>query len=298
MPNDRATLRSSRGPAKDAPLKISQKELDCTLEFGDCRKLLAKLPERSVQTIITSPPYWGLRNYGVRGEIGAERKLETYLDHLATVFEESMRVVRRDGTLWIVIGDTYTSGNRSYRDSDSRHPVRAMAQRPRTPSGLKPKDLIGLPWRIALMIQALGWHLRTEIIWQKPNPLPESVKDRPHRAHEYIFLFSRSKNYLFDHSKLNCKQPSLLSIERSIWKVAAGKSQGGHSAGFPLDLIRPCVASSSVEGSLILDPFAGSGTVGVAALEAGRSFIGFDLNKAYIRAATARLESYVDRVKN
>ena len=286
MTKPRAELRSqSRYAVNQAAIKLPSFQL----LHGDCRKLLQLIPDQSIQSVITSPPYWGLRSYGVRGEIGAERKLETYLSHLSSVFEELMRVVTCDGTLWVIVGDAYTSGNRRYRDADARHPVRGMSDRPRTPAGLKPKDLIGLPWRIALMIQSLGWHLRTEIIWHKPNALPESVMDRPHRNHEYIFLFSKSKKYFFDNSKLTAGLYGSLKMERSVWKVAVGRSRGGHGATFPIDLIRPCVATSSRPGDIILDPFVGSGTVGVAALQANRSFVGVDLNRSYTQMASRHM---------
>lgn len=253
------------------------------------------MPDRSVQTVITSPPYWGLRAYGVRGEIGAERRLQTYLSHLSDVFGNLRRVVRKDGTLWLVMGDAFTSGNRRYRDVDSRHPVRGMVYRPKNPAGLKEKDLIGLPWRVALLLQSLGWYLRTEIIWHKPNAMPESVGDRPWRNHEYLFLFSNSANYYFDRDALNPLGSG--DSRRSVWSIPVGTERDGkgHAAVFPMALVQPCVSSSSRAGDVVLDPFAGSGTVGVVAVASRRRFVGFDLKHEYVDYANTRIRQAVLR---
>ena len=151
---------------------------------SDAILALQKLPSASVQCIVTSPPYWGLRDYGIKGQIGLEEKLQQYINKLVSVFAEAKRVLRDDGVFWLNIGDGYTSGNRGYRAPDKKNPARAMSVRPDTPEGLKPKDLLGIPWRLALALQADGWFLRSDIIWNKPNAMPESVKDRPTRSHE------------------------------------------------------------------------------------------------------------------
>ena len=167
---------------------------------SDAMIALQKLPAESVQCIVTSPPYWGLRDYGIEGQIGLEEKLQQYINKLTAVFSEAKRVLRNDGVFWLNIGDGYTSGNRGYRAPDKKNPARAMSVRPDTPDGLKPKDLLGIPWRIALALQADGWFLRSDIIWNKPNAMPESVKDRPTRSHEYIFMLTAnfiSKGFQF-----------------------------------------------------------------------------------------------------
>src|SRR5215831_11086308 len=153
---------------------------------------IRKLPTDFFRCCITSPPYWGLRDYNADGQIGAEDDPHDYIKRLVSIFEEVHRVLTADGTLWLNIGDSYTSGNRGYRAPDKKNPVRAMSYRAKTPRGLKPKDLVGIPWRVAFALQETGWYLRSDIIWEKPNCMPESVKDRPTRAHEYIFLFSKS----------------------------------------------------------------------------------------------------------
>jgi DNA modification methylase len=162
---------------------------------GDAEVLLKKLPADFFKCCITSPPYRGLRDYNADGQIGAEDDPHDYIQHLISIFEEVRGVLTADGTLWLNIGDSDTSSNRGYRAPDKKNPVRAMSYRAKPPRGLKPKDLVGIPWRVAFALQQTGWHLRSDIIWEKPNCMPESVKDRPTRAHEYIFLFSKSPKY-------------------------------------------------------------------------------------------------------
>ncbi len=166
--------------------------------LGDASRVLARLPAASVRCVVTSPPYWGLRDYGIHGQIGLEETLAQYIGGLVGVFREMRRVLRPDGTFWLNIGDGYTSGNRGWRAPDKKNPARAMSVRPDTPAGLKPKDLIGVPWRLALALQDDGWFLRSDIIWHKPNAMPESVKDRPTRCHEYVFLLSKSESYYYN----------------------------------------------------------------------------------------------------
>lgn len=153
---------------------------------GDALQVLQRLPSKSVQCVVTSPPYWGLRDYNVSGQIGLEASLPQFINRLLGVFVEVRRVLRDDGVLWLNIGDSYTSGNRGWRAPDEKNPARAMSMRPGTPEGLKPKDLLGIPWRLAFALQDDGWYLRTDIVWHKPNAMPESVKDRP--VHTSIFL--------------------------------------------------------------------------------------------------------------
>ncbi|MEQ4198756.1 site-specific DNA-methyltransferase [Pseudomonas syringae] len=169
---------------------------------GDCIDMMRTLPDESVHTCVTSPPYYGLRDYGIDDQIGLELTMPQFIQKLVVVFSEVRRVLTDDGTLWINIGDGYTSGNRGYRAADKKNPARAMAVRPDTPEGLKPKDLMGIPWRLAFALQDDGWYLRQDIIWNKPNPMPESVRDRCTKSHEYIFLLSKSKKYYFDQAAI------------------------------------------------------------------------------------------------
>lgn len=198
-----------------------------------------------------------------------------------------------DGTMWLIIGDGYTSGNRTYRDTDKRHTHRGMTSRPRTPEGLKRKDLIGLAWRVAFRLQADGWYLRSESIWHKLNPIPESVKDRPHQSHEHIFLLSKSEKYSFDWDVLRANDTDRFRPSRSVWSSAVNTGVKGHAAPFPVELIRPCVLASTKEGALVLDPFAGSGSVGVACKELNRRFVGIELIEENVTLAQTRLAQTV-----
>jgi site-specific DNA-methyltransferase (cytosine-N4-specific) len=259
---------------------------------GDALSILAMIPDDVFPCCVTSPPYWGLRDYGDARQIGAEDQLSEYTDKLLRVFREVRRTLRPDGTLWLNLGDSYTSGGRKWRDSDRKNPARAMDYRPPTPPGLKPKDLIGVPWRLALALQEDGWYLRSDIIWYKPNCQPESVKDRPTRAHEYIFLFSKSEKYYYDAASV--MEPSngdgRLRNRRSVWAVNTEPFPEAHFATFPPALITPCIQAGSRSDDLILDPFFGSGTVGVACRSLGRRFIGIELKPEYADIARKRLK--------
>lgn len=255
---------------------------------GDSRFLSSFVPPKSVQSVITSPPYWGLRSYGDSNEIGAESTIDAYLSTLANVFDQVRECLRTNGTLWLIIGDCYTSGNRRYRHVDRKHSVRAMGSRPRNPSGLKNKDLIGLPWRVAFLLQQNGWYLRSSSIWHKTNPMPESVNDRPHQSHEYIFLFSRSQKYFFDRRGLS-RDIAPFNAERSVWTTSVNSGLSGHAAPFPPDLVKPCILSSSREDDVIFDPFAGSGTVGLASKQLNRNFFGIELIPENVELAKKRL---------
>ena len=252
---------------------------------GDAMLALQKLPSESVQCIITSPPYWGLRDYGIEGQIGLEEKLQQYINKLVAVFSEAKKVLKSDGIFWLNIGDGYTSGNRGYRAPDKKNKARAMSVRPDTPEGLKPKDLLGIPWRLALALQADGWYLRSDIIWNKPNAMPESVKDRPTRSHEYIFMFTKKEKYYYDYQAIKENGRN----RRTVWNVNTMPFPEAHFATFPPALIEPCVLASTVEDNFVLDPFFGSGTVGVVCKKWKRNFVGIELNKEYIEIARKRL---------
>jgi site-specific DNA-methyltransferase (cytosine-N4-specific) len=266
---------------------------DSAVLVGDARKLLASIPDATFQTTITSPPYWSLRDYGIEGQIGAEDSIEEYVGDLVRLFDEVHRTTREDGTLWLNLGDSYTSGGRTWRAPDRKNPIRAMDVRPPTPEGLKPKDLIGVPWRLAFALQESGWYLRSDLIWHKPNCQPESVKDRPTRAHEYLFLFSKSERYRYDSQAV--RGPNNRNL-RTVWEVHTRPYREAHFATFPLELIEPCLLLGTAPGDLVLDPFIGSGTTGVAALAAGRRFLGIELNPEYAEIAERRLNGAVERV--
>lgn len=259
---------------------------------GDSLYALKLLPDNIFQCAITSPPYWGLRDYDIQGQIGLEDTLQQFINHLVSIFNEVKRILRPDGILWLNIGDGYTSGNRGYRAADKKNPARAMSIRPNTPDGLKSKDLIGIPWRLAFALQNDGWFLRSDIVWRKPNAMPESVKDRPTRAHEYLFMLTKSEYYFYDFESikengLNGKRRN----KRSVWDVNTQPFSGAHFATFPPKLIEPCVLSSSKTGDYILDPFFGSGTVGAVCLQHHRRYVGIELNPKYVKIASERLSA-------
>ena len=258
---------------------------------GDAREFLPRLPERCVRACVTSPPYWGLRDYGVTDQIGAEEDVSDYVAHLCTVFDEVRRVLTDDGTLWLNIGDSYTSGGRTWRAPDRKNNGRAMTYRPPTPTGLKPKDLVGVPWRVAFALQARGWFLRSDIIWYKPNCQPESVKDRPTQAHEYLFLLAKSAAYYYDYEAVRepTEDGAGTRNRRSVWAVNTVPYAHAHFAAFPPELVEPCILAGSAPGDVILDPFCGTGTVGVVAHAHDRAFLGVEISSDYARMAADRV---------
>jgi len=264
---------------------------ESSIILGDALDVLKGIPASTFRCCVTSPPYWGLRDYGVSPQIGSEHNLEEYIGKLKDIFREVFRLLTDDGTLWLNLGDSYTSGNRTWRHTDRKNPARAMTYRPPTPGGLKPKDLIGVPWRVAFALQEAGWYLRSDIIWYKPNCQPESVKDRPTRAHEYLFLFSKSEKYFYDYEavleKSNCNGSH--RNRRTVWEVNTEAFPEAHFATFPPKLIEPCIMAGSQKGDKILDPFLGSGTVGEVCLGLKRKFVGIEIKEEYVQLARKRL---------
>ncbi|TAK24153.1 MAG: site-specific DNA-methyltransferase [Chloroflexota bacterium] len=272
---------------------------DSALITGDSRHVLRQIPSGAFQTCITSPPYWSLRDYNIAGQIGLEMSVAAYLESLVEVFEEVRRVLRDDGTLWLNIGDSYTSGGRTWRAPDKKNAIRAMDVRPPTPEGLKPKDLIGVPWRLAFALQEAGWYLRADLIWNKPNCQPESVKDRPTRSHEYVFLLTKSERYHYDHAAARGPNGrnfrTVVEPGQSVWDINTQAYREAHFATFPPALVKPCITLGSRPGDLVLDPFIGSGTTGVVALGLERRFVGIELNADYVRIAENRLNGSLAR---
>lgn len=370
---------------------------------GHVLTLLAAMPAESVQCVVTSPPYWGLRSYKTepqawggeathdhrfgdeqvakpsggglvyggnqtggnkhfdlspvsqgalcacgawRGELGLEPTPELYVQHLVEVFRAVRRVLREDGTLWMNLGDSYSSGGRGTYDPDRVSKTSGLTNNSagitrNTPAWAKPKDLLGIPWRVAFALQADGWYLRSDIIWAKPNPMPESVTDRPTKAHEYLFLLAKSPRYYFDQEAVrepwtsnrldmakvgkprtgaaylsqnthpdnslkqdavgkqtykgfNARWKSKPPVDqrrnlRTVWTIPTQPFKGAHFATFPEKLVEPCIKAGSKPQSLILDPFCGSGTVGVVALKLGRRFLGLELQPDYVRMAERRI---------
>ena len=316
------------------------------LHLGDCLEVLKTLPDGSVNCCVTSPPYFGLRDYGHDGQIGLEETPDAFVSKLVEVFREVRRVLKDDGTLWLNLGDSYAAqcggthqpaetlaggkngkadnGRRVNRGRhDGYNPTRFASR-----IGLKHKDLIGIPWRVAFALQADGWYLRQDIIWHKPNPMPESVTDRCTKAHEYIFLLSKSQRYHYDAEAVmedsvdpeasarrydyafmsgpkhaaggygldgqkhtaGMKKFSGKRNKRSVWTVATQPYKEAHFATFPPALIRPCVLAGCPKGGVVLDPFNGAGTSGLVALSLGCKYIGIELNPEYLEMARRRIE--------
>ena len=273
-----------------APEKL---ELDDSVILeGDAIHTLQRMPSKSVRCVVTSPPYWGLRDYGISGQIGLESSLPQFVNRLVSVFSEIKRVLKDDGTLWLNIGDGFTSGNRGYRAPDKKNPARAMSVRPDTPEGLKPKDLMGIPWRLAFALQDDGWYLRSDVVWNKPNAMPESVKDRPTRSHEFLFMLTKSERYYYDNEAV--REPGVNGKsrnKRTVWDVNTKAFSSPHFATFPTALIEPCILASTKPGDFVLDPFFGSGTVGVSSVHLGRRYVGIELNPEYVSIASDRLST-------
>ena len=310
--------------------------VDCVWEIkqGDALSVLKTMPDQSINTCVTSPPYWGLRDYGVDGQLGLEPTPAEYVANLVEVFREVKRVLRDDGTLWLNLGDSYASGGMSNPSSKSTLGggkdlgAADYSITRKVPNGLKSKDLVGIPWRVALALQADGWYLRSDIIWHKPNAMPESVTDRPTKAHEYIFLLSKSQKYYYDADSI--KEPSsdlekskkryekpfgekkaeeLLKTnqvhtrtigmreidgkrnKRTVWTVPTQPFPEAHFAVYPPALITPCILAGCPVGGTVLDPFAGSGTTLLVAIQHHRKAIGIELNPEYVEIAKRRLNS-------
>jgi DNA modification methylase len=305
---------------------------------GDVRDRLSEMAYESVDCVVTSPPYWGLRDYGADGQLGREPTPEAYVESMVKVFREVRRVLKGDGTLWLNLGDSYASNgirgdtrsgfnDRYFGTSNGRGKQGATADvvPPNViPPGLKPKDLVGIPWRVAFALQADGWWLRSDIIWHKPNPMPESVRDRPTKAHEYVFLLSKSERYHYDADAI--AQPAQTAGQlggltphsadgmgvrrsgnmipergrayvrpdtrnrRSVWSITTKPFPEAHFATFPPDLPELCIKAGCPEGGTVLDPFSGAGTTGLVALRLGRSYIGIELNEDYAEMSRRRID--------
>jgi DNA modification methylase len=269
-----------------------------TIYVGDNRQSLRRLPEKSVQVVVTSPPYWGLRDYGAEGQIGLEQSPDAYVEELCQVFDEVWRVLKDDGTVWLNLGDSYASMRDSkvtpdsLRNGDGTKVAQGAANRnPKVlkEAGLKHKDLVGIPWRVAFALQARGWYLRSDIIWSKPNPMPESVRDRPTKSHEHIFLLTKNYKYYYDSEAIKEEAVDGLKNKRDVWPIQTKPFKGAHFAVYPPELVEPCVLAGSRIGDIVLDPFSGSGTTGVVAINNGRTYIGLELNPDYAQLSVDRI---------
>ena len=304
------------------------------IEFGDCREIMKRWINEGVkvQTCVTSPPYFGLRDYGVDGQIGLEQTVGEYVANMVDVFRHVWHILEDDGTVWLNLGDSYYNYrpgkgqalNKQTVSNTNQDLPTNCARRGNKQEGLKEKDLIGIPWRVAFALQEFGWYLRQDIIWHKPNPMPESVRDRCTKSHEYIFLLSKSPQYYFNNEAI--KEPAIHSNrtagnknpqkgtnqekmeirsgllaaqqkiyemrnKRSVWTVNVKPYKGAHFATFPKELIEPCVLAGSKEGDIVFDPFIGSGTTAQVALKYGRQYLGCELNKEYEKLQHERINN-------
>lgn len=287
--------------------------------FGDCIEQMRTLPDGVAQMCVTSPPYYGLRDYGVPGQIGLEESPEEFIARLVDVFREVKRLLSDDGVLWVNIGDSYYNYRPGKGQSMPKQTVSSTnqdlptsnARRGNKLHGLKEKDLIGIPWMLAFALRSDGWYLRQDIIWHKPNPMPESVRDRCTKAHEYVFLLSKSPQYYYDNESIKYDATSTDDFnrdrdgtrlnntpgrskmgglkgndytkanKRSVWSVVTRPYKGAHFAVFPPALIEPCILAGSRVGDVVLDPFMGSGTTAAVAIQHGRQYLGCELNPDY-----------------
>lgn len=298
---------------------IEYQDEKLTIYAGDCRAVMATMEPESVQTCVTSPPYWGLRDYGDPSQLGLEPTPEEYVANMVDVFRAVKRLLRQDGTLWLNLGDTYSAqrwtgkgeGQPINKKRDGHRDLNATRE-----SGLPPKNLVGIPWRVAFALQADGWVLRSEIIWHKPGVMPESATDRPTRAHEQIFLMAKNQHYYYDAEAIsevavtagdnrgartdNRRGLGINSIsektkvtgerrnKRDVWTVSTKPYSGAHYAVFPPDLIEPCILAGAPINGVVLDPFGGSGTTAMVANRLSRKAITIELNQDYIKQIKKR----------
>lgn len=312
---------------------------DIRLYHGDAEAILNQLAAESAQCIVTSPPFWALRDYGVDGQIGLEPTPEAWCERLVAVFRACRRVLRDDGVLWLEVGDTYVAGQGGRQTAAGEMPAVPLAQDggigtgdagswqsgatakmtpARGTTDLKPKDLTGTPWMLAFALRADGWYLRADVIWHRPNPMPESVTDRPTKAHSYVFLLTKSARYFYDadairehrlfagtnatsrkpgHDDATVRGGSRFAGEvpaarnaRSVWSIATEPTPFAHFATFPQALVERCIKAGSREGDTVLDPFMGSGTTALVARRLGRNAVGIELNEDYLRIAAKRTD--------
>jgi DNA modification methylase len=304
------------------------------IEFGDCREIMSRWKDEGVkvQTCVTSPPYFGLRDYGHNGQIGLEQTVGEYVANMVDVFRHVWHILEDDGTVWLNLGDSYYNYrpgkgqalNKQTVSNTNQDLPTTCARRGNKQEGLKEKDLIGIPWRVAFALQEFGWYLRQDIIWHKPNPMPESVRDRCTKSHEYIFLLSKNPQYYFDNEAI--KEPAIhsdrtagnknaqkgtgvdkmdtrngllkaqqkvyeLRNKRDVWSVNVRPYKGAHFATYPTALIEPCIKAGSRINDIVFDPFMGSGTTAQVAKQLGRQYLGCELNKEYEKLQQERINN-------
>ena len=264
---------------------------------GNSLDKIRDIPPKSIQTVVTSPPYWGLRDYDDENQLGQESAPEIFVSKLVDIFREVKNVLKEDGTVWVNIGDTYFGakggawiGDNSITTEETGSEYRIKKKAPPKHSYLKIKDLVGIPWMFAMQMQKDGWYLRQDIIWHKPVPMPESVNDRLQKSHEHVFLFSMKKNYYFNAEAIGTKKMDGDGWVRKhdVWDIPTSNYQGAHFAVFPQRIPELCIKAGSREGDTILDPFMGSGTTAYVCQQLSRKWVGIELNKEYINIIKQR----------
>tara|TARA_Y100000034_G_scaffold48574_1_gene59984 strand:+ start:192 stop:1148 length:957 start_codon:yes stop_codon:yes gene_type:complete len=304
------------------------------IKIGDSLTILKTMDDESVHCCVTSPPYWALRNYDHIDQLGQEPTPEEYVDNLVEIFHEVKRVLRDDGTLWLNLGDSYVGSGSKGKHKDPKNIKGRNGQevsKNNKVKGLKQKDMVGIPWRVAFALQEYGWWLRSDIIWYKNNCMPSSVKDRPTSSYEHIFLLAKSKKYYYDkdaileplldpnrkdtgksgfgglkHTSSPDKTTNITysgrkfdatklkgKNKRDVWTVATNGYKGAHFAVYPPKLIEPCILAGCPEDGIVLDPFSGSGTTGVVAMNNGRNYIGIELNPEFAELSHQRIKDQV-----
>ena len=297
--------------------------MKATILTGDVLARIQEIPDQTVQCVVTSPPYWGLRDYGQEGQLGLEPTPQAYVENMVAVFRQVRRILKDDGVLWLNLGDSYNGSGGAGGDYSPGGLKHGQPKYPgRKVSDLKPKDLVGIPWRVAFALQTDGWWLRQDIIWHKPNPMPESVADRCTKAHEYVFMLTKSSHYYFDNEAI--KEPANEAgkigdtfagrqgtatyqtksggtgspgknyetrNKRSVWTINTKPFKGAHFAVMPEALCEPPILATSRPNDIVFDPFTGSGTVATVALRHGRNYLGIELNPDYIQIAINRIQN-------
>jgi site-specific DNA-methyltransferase (cytosine-N4-specific) len=282
------------------PENSNPADLRNTIIQGDAQAQLAFLPDRWVQCCVTSPPYYGLRDYGVPDQIGLENTPQEYIAKLVDLFREVRRVLRDDGVLWLNLGDSYAgSGKGGQPSMYSQHWQPTYTHKRTVYPGLAAKQLLGIPWRVALALQADGWYLRSDVVWHKVNCVPESVRDRPTRSHEYVFLLSKQRHYYYDQKavqepiqqprKLDGKEAQREKNRRSVWSIPTQMHPFAHCATMSEHLAELCILAGSHPGDLVFDPFMGAGTTALVAFQHGRDYLGIEINSEYIYLSNERL---------
>lgn len=269
--------------------------LTTQLLHGDALEVLGGLPSDSIRTCITSPPYWGLRDYGSEGQLGQEEHPDLFIKSLVEIFGAVRETLTRDGTLWVNLGDTYVGTGHKGNWTDPKNPKGRNGQSfalNHKVDGLKAKDMIGIPWKLAFALQADGWYLRSDIIWEKPNAMPSPVADRPVSSYEHIFLLAKSKKYFFDYEAIMEETVDGVTKRRSrdVWRINTKPFKGAHFAVYPTELVDKCIRAGSSEGDSVLDPFSGSGTTGIAALNLNRNYVGIEENIDYLDLSKKRIK--------